>query len=123
MAQNILCDLCEQEPGMLMQSNINNGDVITVGENCMLIFLLTTVSSILDEMPAENAAQFGEGLAPIVAKLAAGIDVAAFDEDPESGDMVPLIGAHEVEAEQPYEPTAIAPAPAAAARRRPGKGV
>jgi hypothetical protein len=85
MAQNILCDLCESEPALLMQTNIQNGDAITVGESCMLVFLLTTVSSIVDEMPADNAAQYGETLAPIVSKLA----IATIAVTPAEGAGVP----------------------------------
>jgi hypothetical protein len=73
-----------------MQTNIANGDAITVGASCMLVFLLTTADSILESMPPEVAAQYGDALAPIVAKLATGIDVTTFDEDPVTGDMVPL---------------------------------
>jgi hypothetical protein len=113
MPQNLLCDLCQSEPALLMQSNIVNGDAITVGESCMMIFLLTTVSSILDEMPAENAAQYAVALDPIVAKLALVVTAAEPDDDPPPGDTAPLADDDEIQAANVAES-------AAARDRRPG---
>jgi hypothetical protein len=122
MAQNILCDLCEQEPGMLMQSNISNGDVITVGESCMLIFLLTTAGSILDQMPADNARQYAQALDPIVAKLALVVLSADTDEGPVTGDMAPLIDDTDMRGWPEAEVPPVGPAPATAVAGRPRKG-
>jgi len=114
VAQNLLCDLCQQEPAELMQTNVANGDAITVGASCMLVFLLTTADSILAGLPADVAVQYGDALAPIVARLATGIDVTTFDEDPETGDMVPLAPDADLVDQEADGSTGIPPAPATA---------
>ena len=35
MAKPLNCDLCEVEPAVLMVTNINDGDTLTVGANCV----------------------------------------------------------------------------------------
>jgi hypothetical protein len=69
MAQAIRCDLCGQENAVLMQTNIDNGDVIAIGGSCMVTFLLSTAATILDEMPADHVGQYAEIIAPVVSLL------------------------------------------------------
>ena len=122
MAQNLLCDLCQQEPAQLMQTNIDNGQVITVGASCMLLFLLTTAETIVSDMPPEVAAQYGETVASIVDKLSDRVIAIALDEDPTTGDMVPLIDASEATTPSAAETANNLAVGAQAAAKRAAKG-
>jgi len=70
MATVLPCDMCGEEPALIMQTNVTNGDAVTIGANCQPIFLLTVVSELLDMMPADVAAQYAQAVTPIVDKLA-----------------------------------------------------
>jgi hypothetical protein len=77
MAQAMGCDLCGQENAILLQTNIDNGDVIAIGGSCMVTFLLSTAATILDDMPADNRGAYAEIIRPVVNQLA--VHVAAAD--------------------------------------------
>jgi hypothetical protein len=103
MAQSIACDMCGQENATFMQTNIANGDVVAVGDSCTLTFLLTVAAEIVTAMPIDAATQYGEAIMPVLGKLAGVVVHAAaeslpsdYDEDQETGDMVPVNTAVEI---------------------------
>lgn len=77
MAQAIACDLCGQETAVLMQTNIENGDVIAIGGSCMVTFLLSTAATILDEMPADRRGAYAEIIKPVTDQLSVHVAAAA----------------------------------------------
>jgi hypothetical protein len=88
--------MCGQERAQLMQTNVDNGDVIAVGNNCMVVFYLTAAAEMLSMMPVENRAAYATACADAlvtldgVASAGAAADALELDEDPTTGDMVPL---------------------------------
>lgn len=90
MAQAIACDMCGNETATTMQTNLNNGDAIAIGDSCMLPFYLTVVQTMVAEIPADTLIQYGEALKPVLdlidASYATAIKAAAMDEDPVTGD-------------------------------------
>lgn len=74
MPNVIHCDMCQQEHAQVMQTNVDNGDVLAVGPNCLLVFYLTVAQEMLDLMPAENIAAYGSALTDVVTRLGGHID-------------------------------------------------
>lgn len=93
MAQVIACDMCGQEPAQVMQTNIQNGDVLSVGANCQLMFHLTVAAEMLDMMPADNRAAYADALAPVLEKLSWHAAVAADEAAHGGGGGVPQVTA------------------------------
>lgn len=69
--------MCGSEPATLLQTNVKNGDSLSVGDSCILVFYLTAAAEMLDLMPAENVKAYAEALAPVLEKMGASIDGAA----------------------------------------------
>jgi hypothetical protein len=56
MASAIPCDLCETEPAVVMQTNMGNGDTVSVGQACLITFFTATLTQLLrDNGPADNS--------------------------------------------------------------------
>jgi hypothetical protein len=70
MAQAMGCDLCGQETAILLQTNIDNGDVVAIGGSCMVTFLLSTAATILEDMPADHRGRYAEIIRPVTEQLA-----------------------------------------------------
>lgn len=116
MAAQLVCDMCQQEPAAVMQTNIENGDAVTVGNSCLLTFYLTIVAEVVSAMAPEQRDAYAEVIRPVIETLAntvisadiartaaenaveASIGAADYDgrtgpvtdENPVTGDMVPL---------------------------------
>lgn len=67
MAQAIGCDLCQQEPAVMMQSNLTNGDTLGVGEACMVTFYAASLTTMLHDAPPEAL----NALSPVLVPLGA----------------------------------------------------
>lgn len=60
MGKIILCDLCREEDGKAMWTSLTDGTVVTVGENCVSVFVMGLAVSMgimpdPTETPAEPA--------------------------------------------------------------------
>jgi hypothetical protein len=91
MAPAITCDMCQQEIASVMQTNIGNGDVVAVGNSCLLTFYITIVAEVVDAMDPDLRLAYAEVISPVVVKLveamaAAGV-APAMDENPAAGNM------------------------------------
>jgi hypothetical protein len=60
-----------------MQTNVENGDVIAVGLNCLPVFYLTAAGEMLSMMPAANVARYAEACADVTARLAVAAETVA----------------------------------------------
>lgn len=67
MATAISCDLCQQEPAEMMQTVLRNGDTISVGNACMVMFFAGALTGLLSDMAPPEV----ETIAPQLAGLAA----------------------------------------------------
>jgi hypothetical protein len=74
--------MCGSEPATLLQTNVKNGDSLSVGDSCILVFYLTAATEMLGMMPAENVTAYAKALAPILDKMA---EHADFDGDGAAG--------------------------------------
>lgn len=94
MASAMACDMCQSEPGTVMQTNIGNGDVIVIGDSCQLAFYLTVVQTIIDSMPAPAVAEYAAAIKTTLDALTTSLDTAAsqvvMDENPVTGDIEPV---------------------------------
>lgn len=96
MATAITCDMCQQETAQVMQTNIDNGDVLAIGASCQLLFHLTVAAEMLDLMPGDARGAYSEVARRIITALSDKFTppvVATpvlLDEDPLTGDMVPV---------------------------------
>lgn len=77
MAQAIACDLCQQEPAVMMQSNLGNGDTIGVGQACMVTFYASSLTAMLSDAPPEMLNE----LAPVLLPLGALIGPPEWDAE------------------------------------------
>jgi hypothetical protein len=77
MAAPISCDLCGQENAQVMQTNVENGDVIAVGLNCLPIFYLTAAAEMISMMPAANRLAYAAAAATAVNELTGLADAGA----------------------------------------------
>lgn len=50
MASAITCDLCQSEPAEMMQSNLGNGETISVGAACMVTFFAGALASMVGQL-------------------------------------------------------------------------
>jgi hypothetical protein len=64
---NLTCSLCEQEQGLLMDTNLQDGDTTIVGPACMAGYALTMAASLTEGMPPEAGEAYGELLDRIAA--------------------------------------------------------
>jgi hypothetical protein len=69
-----------------MVSNVANGDVIAIGDNCIIVFYLTAAGEMLALMPAENVKAYGTALAPVIGRLAGMYDDDGDDGPPQAAD-------------------------------------
>lgn len=69
MAQPMTCDMCQAEPGTMMQTNLANGDVIVIGDNCQLAFYLTVAQTIIDGMPVVMLAEYAAAIVTTIDAL------------------------------------------------------
>ena len=124
MAQPIACDLCGQENAVLMQTNIGNGDVIAIGGSCMVTFLLSTAATILDEMPADAAAAYGEVIRPVVNQLAVHVTADSPEVQADHASKPPEVAASDTTADavRHWEDNDDFPASAAADDAKGGMG-
>jgi hypothetical protein len=53
MAQAIGCDLCGQEPAVLLQTNIDTGEVISIGPSCAFSFYVGAARGMAENMPLD----------------------------------------------------------------------
>jgi hypothetical protein len=94
------CDLCEDEPAIMLQTSIEDGQVIAVGGACLFSFYLGAARGIAAAMPDELkgeyladieplAAEFGIGVAPVPAAGAKARGKRAGKESPPAGDGEP----------------------------------
>lgn len=67
-----------------MVSNVANGDVIAIGDNCVIVFYLTAAGEMLALMPAENVKAYSTALAPVVGRL-----TGMYDDDGGGGTVMP----------------------------------
>lgn len=66
---DIPCDLCGEEPNVLLQTNTLNGDTVAVGGNCLITFYLGGLIGLTDGIPKDAASQYHDGLAKLIAQL------------------------------------------------------
>jgi hypothetical protein len=87
--------MCGGEKATAMQTNLENGSTLSVGQACMVIFHLSVAAEMLEMMPDENRAAYAEVLTSIIDKLAAAanLTVTAVDGDHHARqlDAVPLM--------------------------------
>lgn len=76
MATVMACDMCQQEPGTVMQTNLGNGDVIVLGDNCQLAFYLTVIQSIIEAMPHDSVAEYAVALKPVIDAMTVTVSTA-----------------------------------------------
>ena len=69
MAQQLTCDMCQDEPAAVMQSSLVNGETIAVGDNCMPLFCLAVVTAIVEGMDPDTLATWAPVLAPAITLL------------------------------------------------------
>jgi hypothetical protein len=85
--------MCGQETATVMQSNLANGDTISLGDNCQLAFYLTVVQTILDAMPADVRAEYAAAVKTVTDALASAIASALSNvvqgEDTGDTDIIP----------------------------------
>lgn len=54
MAREIECDVCRQEPAVIMQTDMRNGSTVAVGEQCLMPWAIKTAAEVgLVALPAE----------------------------------------------------------------------
>ncbi len=66
MAGQLPCDICGEEVGITLQTNLANGDVMAVGVSCMLAFYLASALQWSEQVSPEVL----EAAAPQVVALA-----------------------------------------------------
>jgi hypothetical protein len=69
MATAIACDLCETEPAVLMQTNLGNGDTISVGQACLITFAGGTFAEMVNSVDTDVIAMHGEALTSLIDRL------------------------------------------------------
>lgn len=47
MAQQLPCDICQEEPAAQMLTNVETGDVMTLGRNCLPVFYEQSIRELL----------------------------------------------------------------------------
>lgn len=55
MPTSLPCDMCGDELAVTMVTNLGNGDSLTVGEACQLIFHLAVARELITSMPGDSA--------------------------------------------------------------------
>ena len=67
MAQSIACDLCGQEPAVMLETRVETGEVIAVGAACLIPFYVGAAASLADTVDYSDGAVY----APMIEALAA----------------------------------------------------
>lgn len=77
MATAIGCDLCQAEPAEMMQTNLGNGETISVGAACMATFFAGALTAMLSDAPPEAL----NGLSAVLVPLSAIIGPDAWNTE------------------------------------------
>ena len=78
MAGTIGCDLCQQEPAQMMQSNLTNGETISVGAMCMITFFAGSLIGMIGQLSDDDK----RAVQPVLSGLAGTIGLLPADEIP-----------------------------------------
>jgi hypothetical protein len=76
MAQQIVCDLCEQETAVLLQTDVETGQVIAVGGSCLFAFYLGAAGGLVDGMAPEVRAEYAANVSALAEAFTGPMGVA-----------------------------------------------
>lgn len=78
MATAIGCDLCETEPAIMMQTSLANGDTMSVGQACLLVFTGSSFAAMLANTDADTRAMYGKPLTDLIERIVERADMLAY---------------------------------------------
>src|SRR5260370_42413138 len=70
MAQTITCDSCETEPAVMLQTDIDSGQVVAIGPTCLFTFYLGAAGGVAELMDAEVKAAYAAAVRDLAAQFA-----------------------------------------------------
>lgn len=97
MAQQLTCDMCNDEPAVFMQSSLVNGDTIAIGDACLPQFCLTVLTALIDAMDPDILAVWAPTLKPAVAELTRQLSGVTAEAPEAPQDASPASGQHDYE--------------------------